>query len=212
MTSELIPVEMLILFATASVALCAAPGPDNLFVLTQSGLYGRLAGFVVTLGLCTGLLVHTAAVAVGVAVVFQTSELAFNALKLIGAGYLLYLAWQAFRSGDGRLADGAGPGISLKRLYGRGVVMNLTNPKVAIFFLAFLPQFADPDLGPVGPQILILGAVFILCTITVFGAIAWGAGYIGGWLRRSPRAQTVLNRLAGLVFLSLAVRLAITER
>jgi threonine/homoserine/homoserine lactone efflux protein len=207
-----IPAETLILFASASVALCIAPGPDNLFVLTQSGLYGRLAGFMVTLGLCTGLLVHTTAVAVGVAVIFQTSELAFNALKLIGAGYLLYLAWLAFRADDDGTADRPGLRISLKRLYARGVVMNLTNPKVAIFFLAFLPQFANPELGPIGAQILVLGIVFILATIVVFGAIAWGAGFIGGWLREAPGARKVMDRLAGLVFVALALRLVITER
>ena len=208
----MIPVETLVLFATASVALCIAPGPDNLFVLTQSGLYGRLAGFVVTLGLCTGLLVHTTAVAVGVAVVFQTSEFAFNALKLVGAGYLLYLAWQAFRAGASTVQGADGGRISPHRLYVRGVIMNITNPKVAIFFLAFLPQFADPAAGSVGLQIVLLGGIFIVATLLVFGAIAWGAGLIGGWLRQSPRAQRMMNRLAGLVFVALAVRLAITER
>ena len=208
----MIPFDTLVLFVTASAALCVAPGPDNLFVLTQSGLYGRLAGVLVTLGLCTGLLVHTTAVAVGVATLFQTSALAFNALKLIGAGYLLYLAWQAFRAGATPVDPATGSSISLPALYGRGVIMNLTNPKVAIFFLAFLPQFADPAAGSVGLQIVMLGSVFIAATLVVFGGIAWGAGFIGGWLRRSTRAQTAMNRLAGIVFVALAIRLAVTER
>jgi len=207
-----LPLETLPLFFTASVALCIAPGPDNLFVLTQSGLYGRLAGFVVTLGLCTGLIGHTTAVAVGVAAIFQTSELAFTALKMVGAAYLLYLAWGAFRAGNTDLDDGSGQAISLKRLYGRGVLMNITNPKVGIFFLAFLPQFADPAAGPIGIQMMILGGVFIIATLLVFGAVAWGAGFIGGWLRRSARAQLVMNRLAGTIFVALAIRLAISER
>lgn len=206
------PLDTLPLFFAASVALCVAPGPDNLFVLTQSGLYGRLAGFVVTLGLCTGLIAHTTAVAVGVAALFQTSELAFNALKLVGAGYLLYLAWGAFRAGSTALDDDGAPAISLKRLYGRGVLMNITNPKVGIFFLAFLPQFADPAAGAIGRQMMILGGVFIVATVLVFGAIAWGAGFIGGWLRRSARAQVLMNRMAGTIFVALAIRLALSER
>ena len=206
------PLESLILFVTASVALCLAPGPDNLFVLTQSGLYGRLSGFVVTLGLCTGLIAHTAAVAVGVAAVFQTSEVAFNLLKLIGAGYLLYLAWQAFRAGRSEIAGSGNGQLSLRALYGRGVVMNITNPKVAIFFLAVLPQFAEPEAGNLGMQIMLLGMLFIVATIVVFGTIAWAAGFIGAWLRRSARAQVIMNRLAGIVFVALALRLAISER
>ena len=206
------PLDVLSLFFAASVALCIAPGPDNIFVLTQSGLYGRLAGFVVTLGLCTGLIAHTTAVAVGVAAIFQTSELAFNALKLVGAGYLVYLAWGAFRAGSSELEGDGEPAISLKGLYGRGVIMNITNPKVGIFFLAFLPQFADPTAGPIGLQMMVLGGVFIIATLLVFGAIAWGAGFIGGWLRRSTRAQIVMNRLAGTIFVALAIRLAIAER
>ncbi len=206
------PLDTLSLFFAASLALCVAPGPDNIFVLTQSSLFGRLAGFVVTLGLCTGLIAHTTAVAVGVAAIFQTSELAFNALKFIGAAYLLYLAWGAFRAGRTRLDGDEAPAVSLKALYARGVVMNITNPKVGIFFLAFLPQFADPAAGSIGGQMMMLGGIFIIATLLVFGAIAWGAGFIGGWLRRSARAQLLMNRLAGTIFVALAVRLAVAER
>ena len=155
----LIPFETLTVFIAAAVALGFAPGPDNIFVLTQSALYGRKAGIVVTLGLCTGLLVHTAAVAFGVAVLFQTSELAFTALKLIGAAYLLYLAWGAFRAGKSNLETGEteAKGVRLTHLYLRGIIMNITNPKVAIFFLAFLPQFADPSRGSLTLQLLLVG-------------------------------------------------------
>ena len=154
----MIPIETAALFMLASLALAIAPGPDNLFVLTQSALHGRQAGLLVTLGLMTGLVVHTAAVSLGLAALFQTSALAFNGLKVLGALYLLYLAWQAFR------ADAAKPGElpaapSLRSLYGRGVVMNLSNPKVAIFFMAFLPQFADPARGAMTAQLLAFGAL-----------------------------------------------------
>ncbi len=207
-----IPVETLSVFVAATVALALAPGPDNIFVLTQSALHGRKAGIFVTLGLCTGLIFHTAAVALGVAAIFATSALAFTILKLVGAGYLVYLAWQAFRAGASNLSDGQSVTLGSRQLYGRGVIMNITNPKVAIFFLAFLPQFADPALGAVTGQIFIFGAIFILSTLLVFGSVAWFSGFLGDWLKGSARAQVILNRLAGIIFVGLALRLAIAER
>ncbi len=210
----MISLDVLLIFFTASAALSLAPGPDNIFVLTQSALYGRKAGFVVTLGLCTGLLVHTAAVAFGVAVIFQTSQLAFTLLKLVGAGYLLYLAYGAFRAGKSDLSGKSEKKADLKlsALYLRGIVMNITNPKVAIFFLAFLPQFADPTRGPISTQMLVLGGVFILAAIVIFSMVAWGAGFLGGWLRTSPRAQIIMNRVAGVIFVGLAARLATSQQ
>lgn len=208
--------DSLALFFLSSIALGLAPGPDNIFVLTQSALYGRMAGLLVTLGLCTGLIVHTMAVAFGVAVIFQTSELAFSALKVIGAAYLLYLAWGAWKAGASPLpqegAQNQPNALSYKKLYLRGIVMNLTNPKVAIFFLAFLPQFADPAQGSIPLQMLLLGLLFIVASLLVFSAIAWGAGVLGQKLRRSSRWQQIMNRTASLIFIALAIRLATTER
>ena len=207
-----IPIETLSVFAVAAIALAFAPGPDNIFVLTQSALHGRVAGLCVTLGLCTGLLVHTSAVAVGVAAVFATSVLAFTALKIVGAAYLLYLAWQSFRAGRMAVRPSERVGARFGRLYARGVIMNITNPKVAIFFLAFLPQFADPSRGALTPQLLLFGGLFMLTTLLVFGAIACFSGFVGDRLKASPRAQVVLNRLAALVFAGLAIRLVTAER
>ena len=208
----MIPVETLAAFFAASVLLALAPGPDNIFVLTQSALYGKLPGLLVTLGLCTGLIVHTGAVAFGVAVIFQTSTLAFAALKLFGAGYLLYLAWGSFRAAATRIQTSPGSSRSPGRLYRRGIIMNITNPKVSIFFLAFLPQFTDPARGPLTVQMIILGGTFILSTILVFGTIALLAGTIGRWLAGSDKAQIVMNRVAGTIFVGLALKLATTER
>ena len=208
----MIEVGALALFFAASLALALAPGPDNIFVLTQSAQHGRAAGWLVTLGLCTGLLVHTTAVALGVAVIFQTSTLAFTLLKVTGAIYLLYLAWLTFRVGASDLAAQTPTLPGGSALYARGIVMNATNPKVAIFFLAFLPQFTDPARGSVTVQILLLGAVFMLATLMVFGSIAWAAGYLGAWLKRSPGAQLAINRVAGTVFVLLALRLALSVR
>jgi len=207
-----IPIETIVIFFAASVALAIAPGPDNIFVLTQSALYGRKAGMLVTLGLCTGLLVHTTAVSLGVAAIFQTSILAFNILKIVGALYLLYLAYQAFRANPTKLSGGGKQKLSWRKLYARGIIMNITNPKVAVFFLAFLPQFANPSLGSITIQIIIFGALFIVATLLVFGAVAWFAGFLGEWLKGSEKAQIILNRVAGTVFAGLALRLAISER
>lgn len=208
----MIPFDVLTVFVVASVALALAPGPDNIFVLTQSALYGRLSGLFVTFGLCTGLVFHTSAVAIGVAAVFQASAIAFTVLKSIGAAYLLYLAFQAFRAGASSLSSGNEQTLSLGHLYRRGIIMNVTNPKVAIFFLAFLPQFADPARGSLSIQIFVLGAVFMISAMIVFSAVAWGAGFLGDVLRRSEWAQKLLNWLAGFVFAGLAARLLLAER
>jgi len=205
--------ETVLTFFTASLLLGLAPGPDNLFVLTQSTLHGRIAGLVVMLGLCTGLIVHSTAVALGAAVIFQSSVVAFSVLKFCGAGYLLYLAWRTFTAKAGSLSgEGLSGGPSRWELYRRGIIMNITNPKVSIFFLAFLPQFADPKRGSVAVQIMLLGGLFIVATILVFGGIAIAAGSLRKWLSRSDRVQVVLNRLSGIVFVGLAVRLATAER
>lgn len=208
----MIPVATLALFFAASIALALAPGPDNIFVLTQSALHGRHAGLLVTLGLCTGLLVHTTAVSLGVAAIFQTSAVAFAALKFAGAAYLLYLAWKCFGAGASGLKAAPAQRPTSAALYARGIVMNITNPKVAIFFLAFLPQFTDPARGSLTVQMLQLGAMFMLATLLVFGGIAWCAGYLGEWLKRSDRAQRAINRMAGGIFLLLAMRLAFSAR
>ena len=208
----LIPLDVFLVFLTASTALALAPGPDNIFVLTQSAVHGRKAGIVVTLGLMTGVIVHSALVAVGVAAIFQTSAAAFTVLKLAGAAYLVYLAWKAFSAGATKIATDTAPSRSLKNLYGTGVIMNITNPKVAIFFRAVLPQFADPARGSVTIQVFIFGALFAASAFVIFGAVAWGAGFLGDWLVRSPRAQSTLNRVAGFVFLGLAARLLLAER
>ena len=208
----MIPIETLTTFLIASVLLSIAPGPDNIYVLTQSALHGRWSGIHVTLGLCTGLVLHTSAVALGVAAIFQASDTAFTTLKLVGALYLLYLAWQAFHASSASLSNGRGKPLSAARFYRRGIVMNVTNPKVSIFFLAFLPQFTNPSQGSIALQIFLLGALFIIAALLVFGCIAFFAGAIGDWLKHSPRAQVVMNRLAGTIFVGLAINLAISER
>lgn len=208
----MISIDGAIAFFLASLVLAVVPGPDNIFVLTQAALLGRRSGCVVTLGLCTGLIFHSSAVALGVAVIFQTSVLAFTVLKYAGAAYLAYLAYRSFCASVGKIAPGRGNVLSYRRLYLRGIIMNVTNPKVSIFFLAFLPQFVEPAKGSVSLQVLTLGFLFMIATIVVFGSIAFLAGTLGPWLNRSGRTQLFLNKTAGMVFLALAMKLAITPQ
>ena len=202
----------LAVFFSVSIMLALAPGPDNIFVLTLSMLRGALAGFLVTLGLCTGLLVHTTAVALGVAAIFGHSALAFTLLKLAGAAYLLYLSWQSFVTAKDELTAREKPHLSARGLYQRGIVMNITNPKVSVFFLAFLPQFANPDKGGLTLQLMILGGLFLVAALLVFSLIGVLAGRIGRWFSTSETAQKTLHQLAGVVFAGLAIKLAFTER
>ncbi|MCA3183805.1 MULTISPECIES: LysE family translocator [unclassified Cupriavidus] len=206
------PLETLLPFLGIAVLLSLAPGPDNIFVLLQSAMHGTRAGLTVVLGLCTGLLVHTAVVAVGLAALLAASAVAFTVLKIAGALYLVYLAWQAFRAPVGDIGKGDAAARPVKNMYLRGVVMNLTNPKVVIFFLAFLPQFVNAKQGHVALQIMVLGFTFIVATLLVFGSIAWFSGLFGRVLMRSARVQRAVNWFAGTVFLALAGKLALSQR
>jgi threonine/homoserine/homoserine lactone efflux protein len=197
------------LFLTA-VLLAMAPGPDNIFVLTQSALHGRRAGLMATLGFATGLIGHTLAVALGVAALFRQSALAFTLLKFLGAGYLLYLAWRFLQAG--KVNTGAQERLPPRPwlFYRRGIVMNLSNPKVLLFFLAFLPQFTDPAAGPLIWQLILFGLLFILATLLVFGGVALLADRLRPWLARTPRAQRSIGYAAALIFAVLAIRLMLT--
>ena len=198
---------MLIGFFIASVLLALSPGPDNLYVLAESSINGARAGIFIVLGLCSGLIVHTSLVALGVAQVIQTSPVLFSALTIIGAGYLLYLAFGAWRAQvvENRSDDSASPQQSSFSYYRRGVVMNIVNPKVLLFFLAFLPQFVQPE-QPVIAQIFLLGGVFAVAAFLVFALIALAASWVAERLA-SARTQIWLNRCAAIIFIALAVRL-----
>lgn len=203
---------ILLMFFTTSALLALSPGPDNLFVMTQAAQQGRKAGLLVTLGLCTGLLFHTAAVTLGLAALFKSSAVSFTILKFTGAGYLLYLAWLSLRAGTETAPTAAADRLDSGALYRRGIIMNITNPKVSIFFLAFLPQFTDPAKGALPMQLLLLGSIFIVATIIVFGAISFLAGVFGEKFSRSAFAQKVLNRAAAGIFAGLALKLALAQR
>jgi threonine/homoserine/homoserine lactone efflux protein len=204
--------QTIIMFVGASTLLALAPGPDILFVLTQSMTKGSRSGIVIALGLCSGLVFHTTAVALGVAVIFQTSILAFSLLKFVGAAYLLYLAFMAFKDASKSKLESDKSSLSLKALYKRGIFMNITNPKVSIFFLAFLPQFTNAELGNVTGQIFTLGALFMLCAFVVFTLVSLLAGRVGDWFSKTKNGEKILNRIAGTIFAGLAIKLALSSR
>jgi threonine/homoserine/homoserine lactone efflux protein len=207
----MLPLEITLAFFGTSVLLAATPGPDNLYVLFQSALHGRATGIAIVLGLCTGLVVHTSAVALGLAALLAASETAYAVVKLAGAAYLAALGWQALRARP-RPFEAHGTGSAhWGRMYARGIAMNVSNPKVAVFFLAFLPQFTDPRAGRLVLQIAWLGLVFVAATLVTFGAIVCFSAALGERFRRSPRAQLVLNRAAGAILLVLAVKLAFSN-
>ena len=203
---EVLSIETLIAFVTASVVLSLVPGPDNLFVMSHSALKGWRIGFYITLGLCTGLIGHTVLVAIGVSVIFQTSAIAFNGLKIVGACYLLYLAWLSVQNKELNLG-GTDRDSTNRSYYFTGVIMNLTNPKVALFFLVFLPQFVNTGNDNVTIQIFLLGLLFILSALCVFTSIAYLASFLEDILKKSKTVNKNLNILAALVYFALAINL-----
>ncbi|MDG6773924.1 LysE family translocator [Thiomicrorhabdus sp. ZW0627] len=203
----MIPFELLSTFIVATVLIGLSPGPDNLYVLAQSAFHGRKAGIYLTAGLCSGLIVHTSLVALGVAAILKTSIVAFNVLKILGAAYLLYLAWMAFRASNTSLENPPPKTLTPYQLYRRGILMNLSNPKVSIFFLAFLPQFTLPEHGSVGLQVFILGLITMFVTFILFASIALIADKLRAKLVQSPKIQKTLHQITGLVFVALAANL-----
>lgn len=216
--------ESLIAFFGAAVLLALSPGPDLLFVIAQSAAHGRRTGALVAWGLCSGLVGHTALVALGVGQAMARSSTAMMMLRYAGAGYLLYLSWMAARATMQSVSPTGVTGPILPHsserpapssqksgfsLYRRGVLMNLFNPKVSLFFVAFLPQFLEPQRGSSTGQIAVLGVVFALAAVLVFQTAAFFAAKLGASAAGSARRQQVLNGLCSLLFSGLAARLFI---
>jgi threonine/homoserine/homoserine lactone efflux protein len=203
---EILSLETIIAFVIASIVLSLVPGPDNIFVMTNSALRGWKIGFYTTIGLCTGLIGHTILVAIGVSVIFQTSALAFNGLKIVGACYLVYLGWLSLKSKELKIGSSGTDNVN-RSYYITGIVMNLTNPKVALFFLVFLPQFVNPINGSVTIQIFSLGILFILSALCVFSSIAFLGASLEVYLKKSSAFNKNINKLAALVYFALAINL-----
>ncbi|MEW5323431.1 LysE family translocator [Geobacillus thermoleovorans] len=199
-------------FLGVAVLLTLAPGPDILFVIAQSLSQGKQAGIATALGLCTGLLVHISAAVLGVSAVIYQSALAFVIVKYAGAAYLLYLAWQAFREKDSGLSFGRQKPMAYALLYKKGIVMNVLNPKVSLFFLALLPQFVNETAGHAPRQMLLLGAVFLLQALVVFTFASIGAEKLRHLLLSNKRIAKQINRLKGALFALIAIQIAFSER
>ncbi|GIH68862.1 LysE family translocator [Sphaerimonospora thailandensis] len=192
----------LALFAAATLALLVVPGPAVVYIVTRSVAQGRTAGLVSVLGVHAGSLVHVGAAALGISALLAASATAFTIVKYLGAAYLVCLGVRKLirRSEDDSPEVAA---ASRSRLFGEGFVVNVLNPKTAIFFLAFLPQFADPARGPVAAQIVLLGVIWIVLGMASDGTYAVLASALAGRLRSSVRARRRLDVGSGVVYLGL---------
>ena len=202
-------VHTLLLFMLAGLLLLIVPGPAVVYVVGRSIGQGRSAGVISVLGIATGSLVHVIAAAVGISAILASSAVAFSIVKYAGAAYLVFLGVRKILGHDRSVAEGA-PRESLKRIYVRGVVVNVLNPKTALFFLALLPQFVDPTRGLVAVQMIFLGLIFSAMGVVTDGSYAMLASGIGGWLRRRPAFLRRQEVVTGSVFITLGVAAAAT--
>lgn len=201
-----------VLFIGVSWALIIAPGPDMLYVITRGVTQGRKAGILSAVGVICGILVHTTAAAFGLTLILQTSAFAFLLVKYVGAIYLVYLGVKSWRDQSTFSLQTSNTRVSSRRVFWQGVLSNMLNPKIAIFFLAFLPQFVDKGSSHVTLQMVILGltfACFGLCFLLIVG---YSSGAIGTRLTRRPQYARFLQRFAAGILIALGVRLALTER
>ena len=196
------------LFVVAAVALLVTPGPAVLYIVARSVEQGRWAGLVSALGVHVGTLVHVAAAALGLSALLVSSALAFTVVKYLGAVYLVYLGLRRLLAPAAAAESAAAPPRTLRRLFAQGIVVNILNPKTALFFLAFLPQFVDPARGQVGGQILVLGLMFVVLGVVSDGLYAVLAGAAGGWLKRDGRVLRAERYITGSVFVGLGLTAA----
>ncbi len=205
--------EILWAFSLATASLAIFPGPDNIYVLTQSIVHGKKFGLATTAGLISGCLVHTTLLAFGVSAVISVKPVLFYGIKIFGALYLFYLAFRVWRSPAGiDLDTGSLPRKSLGQLFRQGFIMNVLNPKVTVFFLAFFPGFLFSDFLSTTVQFYILGLLFMVISFSIFACIALLAGSISGYLQRHPGAPRVLKWLQLLVFVGIGLYLLLSYK
>jgi threonine/homoserine/homoserine lactone efflux protein len=202
----------LLLFVGAGLVLNVTPGPDLLYILGRSVAQGRSAGVLSALGIGAGCLVHVLGAALGLSALLLAVPLAYDLVRWAGAVYLVVLGAKALRSRTGALEVKALAPVPPLRIFLQGALTNVLNPKVALFFLAFLPQFADPARGPLAPQLLLLGAIFTVNGALVCVAFALFASRVGAWLRTRHGISRHLDRVTGGLFVALGLRLALLER
>ena len=202
----------LALFVVSGLLLNFTPGADTLYIVGRGTVQGARAGAVAALGIGAGCCVHILAAALGLSALLAASATAFTVVKLIGAAYLVYLGVSLWRSGPGKNGAAPLPPVPLRRVFAQGVLTNVLNPKVALFFLAFLPQFVDPDTPNKLLAFLFLGLVFNANGTLWNLFVAWSAATLGGRVASRGRGATWLARTAGAAFVLLGVKLALSER
>lgn len=207
----LLPTSSLPLFLTASLALLLVPGPAVLYIVARGIDQGRRAGLVSVLGIEVANSIHVVAAALGLSTVLMSSALAFDVVKYLGAAYLIYLGIRKLTSRDEDHAVSAGAPDSLGRIFRQGVIVNVLNPKVALFFFAFLPQFVDTARGSVAAQILALGLIFVAMGIVTDSGYALLSGALGRWLRGNLRFLRAQRLFAGVVYVFLGISAAFTH-
>jgi threonine/homoserine/homoserine lactone efflux protein len=201
------------LYILASLALIATPGQDMLYVITRSLAQGRFAGVCSAAGVCLGILVHTALAALGVGAILMASESLFVALKLVGAAYLVYLGIRLIMGLDGaRSIEASSLRLTPWALVRQGVLSNVTNPKIVLFFFAFLPQFVDPASAHPTRDLVFLGVLYAMLALPIKIGVGLAAGSLSERVLERPRAVAWLNRLGGSVVIALGLRLAAAER
>ena len=201
-----------LLFTIASVVLIATPGQDMILVMSRSITHGTRAGLATAAGVSVGLVGHTLLATLGLGALLRASDWLFLALKLVGAAYLVYLGIQLLLTRSAALESSAAPAQSLVRLFASGAASNISNPKIAIFYFAFLPQFVASEAVHPTLTILVLGLLFAALTFVVKGPVAVFAGRLSSWFRARPTALVWLYRGSGMVLLGLALRLALARK
>lgn len=199
-------------FLLAASVITVAPGPDNMMVLSIGMAKGRLPGIAFGLGCALGCLSHTLLAVLGVSALIAASPEAFTALKVCGGLYLVWLGVNALRSAGGASVGKASDDRqSPRKLFLKGIVANAINPKVILFFLSFLPQFVIPGHGSVAAQMAWLGIIFTLQAGVIFGLLGYFSGTVGQWINTSPRLGTAMDRLTGVIFVGLGLRLIVSR-
>lgn len=199
-------------FLVASVVVIATPGQDMILVMSRAITHGTGAGLATAAGVSVGLVGHTVLATIGLGALLQTSEWLFTAIKLLGAAYLLYLGLQLLLTRSAQLALSSAAGRSRMHLFATGALSNIGNPKIAVFYFAFVPQFIAPGAKHPTLTVLVLGLVFAALTFVIKGPVAVFAGRLSSWFRSRPTALVWLHRCSGVVMVGLAVRLALARR
>jgi threonine/homoserine/homoserine lactone efflux protein len=202
--------QTLLLFTAAALAMNISPGPSNLYVMSRSLAQGTSAGLVAAAGLAIGSLFHVTVTSLGLAVILQYSPVAFLVMKLAGAGYLVLLGLKMLLAKSASFSpDALMPKKPLARIFRESAVVEILNPKTALFFLAFLPQFANPKVGPLAPQLLLLGFIVTLTAIPCDALVAVLSGKAADLLRRKPIFQRLQNWISGSVLVALGATIAL---